>query len=361
MAWAVVASSASLAGAAHADEPAAPARVGPRVVTLSVDGGAEDAELYAFTIRELLGRIDVRVSNGADVEGARVVAHVRVDATAPGGVAVRVTDAQGRPVLARTVARDASPAITREGVAHAVQTAVESTLLDDSPREPPTPAPPPPPPPAAQTPAPVAAPAPRERPAPSTPPRYALDLATFVGGGPVASGAGVAPRVGAWVTGRAEGALRPSITLSGAYAFPFESGDELVTARASVTALRAFASVELVRGADLSLEAGLGGGVDVLSVTPRSDVLPSSVLRGATTRADGIVSGLLTARLAVFRGASLMVSAGADGDVSTRDYVVEQGAARTTLLAPWRVRPVVLIGLSFTALGAPRFEAGGAP
>ena len=141
----------------------------------------------------------------------------------------------------------------------------------------------------------------------------------------------------------------------------FESGDELVTARASVTALRAFASVELVRGADLSLEAGLGGGVDVLSVTPRSDVLPSSVLRGATTRADGIVSGLLTARLAVFRGASLMVSAGADGDVSTRDYVVEQGAARTTLLAPWRVRPVVLVGLSFTALGAPRFDAGGAP
>ena len=88
MAWAVVASSASLAGAAHADEPAAPARVGPRVVTLSVNGCAEDAELYAFTIRELLGRIDVRVSNGADVEGARVVAHVRVDATAPGGVAV---------------------------------------------------------------------------------------------------------------------------------------------------------------------------------------------------------------------------------------------------------------------------------
>jgi hypothetical protein len=363
VAWAVVASSASHAGAALADEPVAPVRAGPRVVTLSVDGAAEDAELYAFTIRELLGRIDVRVSTGADTEGARVVAHVRVDANAPGGVAVRVTDARGRPVLTRTVARDPSPAITREGVAHAVQTAVESTLLDDGPPEPPPPVKPPPksPPPAAETVAPAEAPPARERQAPSAPPRYALDLATFVGGGPVASGAGVAPRVGGWVTGRAEGALRPSVTLSGAYAFPFESGDELVTARASLTALRAFAAIELVRGADVSLEAGLGGGVDVLSVSPRSDVLPSSVLRGATTRVDGIVSGLLTARLAVFRGASLMLSAGADGDVSTRDYVVEQGAARTTLLAPWRVRPVVLVGLSFTALGAPRFDVGGAP
>lgn len=335
-----------------APPPASLAESRPRSVSLVVTGEAAEADAVAATTRELLSRIDVRV---VEPHASPLLARVAIDLRDAAVARIRVEEASGRVVIDREVPRDDSPAIVREGVAHLAQSAVESLLVD----------PPPPPPPPAPVPRPPVATVPAPVPAPTEPPRdarprdgkspIALDVATFVGGGPVAKASGVAPRVGGMVTLALRGPLAPSLSLGGSYALPYETGNELVTARSSFTSLRAVPSLELVRGADAALDVGLGVGVDLVSVSPRSDVLPTSALGPSSTRADFILAPLLLARLALFRGASVLLGAGLEANLSTREYVVARGGQPETLLSPWRARPLVVVGFSFTALGAPRF------
>jgi len=57
----------------------------------------------------------------------------------------------------------------------------------------------------------------------------------------------------------------------------------------------------------------------------------------------------------------LTVMALGDLDLAPSRYVVVQGAAVEPVLAPWTVRPTLLAGFTFTAVGQPIFAHGGSP
>jgi hypothetical protein len=107
----------------------------------------------------------------------------------------------------------------------------------------------------------------------------------------------------------------------------------------------------------VAFEVAAGGGIDVLNVEPRSAVLPPSTLGASSTRGDAVVSAALTARLALGSGVTLAITAASDLDFATRSYVLDDGPTRTGVLSLWHLRPTLLAGLGFTALGDAPFEA----
>jgi hypothetical protein len=364
---------------------AQPAATAPRrAVSVVIKGSAEEGRVLAATILELLARLQLTMVDGES--RSPVLATVEIDLAGPEGAHVLVRSGSGEPRLDRRV-RDANAAIQREQIAHAVRGAAEAELLADDDRSagrsppgppapggstPPSPAPPPP----APDPSPRA-----ESPAPEPPPRassdvavdrdtststtvrspsaLALDVATVVGGGPVASSAGPVMRVGGSAALAYRRGLRPSLALSALYAFPFDAGTDTLSSRTKLVSTRAMAALEILRGRWFTLDLGGGGGVDVLSVAPASTVLPGSALRDAQTRVDPILSVGATGRFAIASDVTLMLGVVSDFDLASRQYVFDDRGQRGVVLEPWTLRPMVLAGLSFTAFGEVPFQPRG--
>jgi hypothetical protein len=124
-----------------------------------------------------------------------------------------------------------------------------------------------------------------------------------------------------------------------------------------MVSLRAMPSVELFRRSHFALRGSAGGGVDILSVTPTSSVLPEADLGGSSTRVDPILTAGLTAQFALAPDVVVLLSALSDFDVASRHYVVEEHGQRGDVLSPWNIRPTLLAGLSFSAFGEAPFAA----
>jgi hypothetical protein len=167
-------------------------------------------------------------------------------------------------------------------------------------------------------------------------------------------------RVGGAVTVASRRGLRPSLTGAFTYALPFEASSTWVDSHAKLASVRALASIELARASWIALDAGVGGGLDVLAIEPRSAVLPPSSLGEPTTRTDAIATGAVAVHIAMAPGVVLSLNAIVDTDLASRRYVLQDGDQRVDVLAPWRVRPMLLAGFAFTALGDGVFEARGA-
>ena len=342
-----------------------------RTVVLRVVG-ARDEDALEDTIRELLARLSVAVvvSRGSspDTEVPDALGRVAIDLSSSADAVLLVTDGRTGDVrLRRTIPRDASPAILREEIAHAVQSAVEAELLSEKdpaaqPPTPPAPAPAPPPvtlppalPPALATP-----PVVREQPqSASGRSPFGLDLTTLGGVGPIASGSGPSARIGAGLVGMAHAPLRMSLALTFLYAWPFDAGSSEISSHTSIVSVRAVPSIEIFHTSWIALDLGAGAGVDVMTVDPRSDLLPAANLGSSTTRADAILSGVASAHVAITSGVVFLVAAACDVDLASRQYVLAQGSADSEVLAPWRVRPMILAGFGFTALGEGHFASGG--
>ena len=360
----------AFAGTSHAEAPVS------RTVEVVVAGEPADAAPLFDTVRELLGRQQLTVvRTGA---GAAVLARVRVDLPATGSARVEVLGRADRVILRREVPVEGARAIAREAIAHLVQEAVESELLvaEGPPRPPraeeptapptppaspdagpPAPAPPPPPrPPATPSPAPTG-PRELEHVAPTQASAVVLDVATFGGVGPVASGSGPVPRVGAGATVSLASRFRPALGASFVYAFPFERESDVVTARTSLLSARLLPSVEFARTEHFAFDALVGGGVDVLVVESRSESLPANSLGGSSTRASAIATVGLSTRIDVVPSVVFLASLYGDVDFVSRSYVVARGADASSVVAPWTVRPTLLLGFAFTALGPPSFTA----
>jgi hypothetical protein len=125
--------------------------------------------------------------------------------------------------------------------------------------------------------------------------------------------------------------------------------------------LRAVPAIELFRHSRFSIDTGAGAGVDILTVEPASNTLLTSALAAPTTRADPIVCAAVTVGFAIASDVALTLTATADVDLASRRYVFADRGQETDILAPWRLRPTLLAGLSFTALGRPQFEPGRPP
>jgi hypothetical protein len=227
---------------------------------------------------------------------------------------------------------------------------------------PPAPSAPAPPQPSLPPDVPLALPLAREAPAPSPPPAaYGVDLSTLAGGGWFASGSGPVAALGGDVTVAGRKGWRPSLTLSARAVLPFGGSADSVTGHASAFAIRALAGVEIVRVSWIAVVGGGGGGADVLWASPTSAVLPPSVLGDGTTRADPVVSAFVAAHVRLVPSVVLTVMALGDLDLAPSRYVVVDGASVDPVLAPWRVRPTLLAGFTFTALGQPTFARGEGP
>jgi hypothetical protein len=375
---------------------AQPADAGPaspaarRVVALDVRGGSpDDARLLEVTIRELLARLGLATVSRFASAGA-VLANAEVDLTGSGTAHVVVRNQSGATILDESVPRDPNPAIEREKIALAVRGAAEAELLAEedrvsrrAPAAAPVPTSPAAQPPAPPAPAPSAPAAPppaatdtasglraperldqdrgaeaREAPAPG-PRTFALDVSTVAGVGLVADHTPPVARVGGAVALASRRGLRPSVGLGALFALPFDSGNDTLSSHTTMVSLRGLGSLELTRTARFALQAGGGAGVDVLSVAPSSKVLPGSSLGSSSTRADPVVSATVTAQLALAPDVVLVALAVADFDLTSRHYVFDDQDQRSDVLAPWNVRPTLLVGLSFNAFGDPAFDSRG--
>jgi hypothetical protein len=131
-----------------------------------------------------------------------------------------------------------------------------------------------------------------------------------------------------------------------------------VSSHASVVSLRAIPAVEVLHARWFALDVGAGAGFDVLTVAPRSEQLPPTSLGAQTSRVDPVLTAVATAHAAIAAGVVLLLAAGADVDFASRHYVLAQGTTDTDVLAPSRVRPTILLGFGFTALGEGHSTSG---
>lgn len=335
----------SWASVARSEEPL------PRLVEVEILGEDDEASRLEATLRELLGRVDLVLVRVPASEHGPLLSHATIDLRS--SAVARIVVVAGRDnhvIMERDLVRNATPSVAREEIAHAVTTAVEAELLE---REAP-PAPPPPPVAEPERPPPPPAPTPAEPPSRSdvaAQSKVTVDVTTIAAVGPIAAESGIAPRVGGGFIVALGSKLRPAIGVSAAYAPAFDAGDGIVASRVSFVGVRMMPSIELLRGSRLALDVGVGGGLDVLSVSPRSDVLPTSAMRSSTTHVDPIVSSMVTLRVRLVPSVTLLASAGADFDLLTRAYVVDHGWRQEDIFTPWRVRPAFMLGFAFTAWG----------
>jgi hypothetical protein len=336
----------------------------PRNVEVTIIGGGTEEAALEATVKELLDRVQLSSIHAPAAAYVPLLSRVTIDLSNPKVARVSVVDARdGRVLMKRDLVRDPNPSVAREEIAHAVQSAVEAELLKRTDASPPpaaspSPSPPPSPPASALAPAPASPPASAPAIADSTPPKptspssVTLDIAVFAAAGPIAKSSGVAPRVGGGVVvGLASSSLRPSLALLGSYAPPFETGDDVIRARTSFGSARAIPAIEIFRTPSIALDWGLGGGFDVLTVAPQSNVLPSSRLGSSTSSVDVIATSLLTLRADVVPSVFFFASAGVEVNALTRPYVARRGPENEEVFAPWSVRPMIALGFAFTAVG----------
>lgn len=382
-AWLGVATVLVLARVAHGDLHA------PPTVELVVVGGGAEAGRLIVTVSDALEARGVvteafaiaRAGEASSVPRGSAVARVEVDLRSPEAVILVVEGRRVGPAR-RLLHRAPSVVLFREELAQAVESAVESQLFVDpetyalvAPPEPepvtssapppaaptaasstpsPTPALPPDAPPSTSRPSelrPVAVP---DR-VPAIPWPFSLDLATLGGTGGFGSGAGPSVLFGGEVSAAWQSRLRPAVAACARTLLPFESSADQVTARASALSLRALFGMSVLRSDWLEVVTRLGGGADVLWVTPSSASLGSSLLAGSSSETHAVATGSVVARVPVVSNVALTLQVDADVDLMPSRYVVDRGGMHDAALVPWPVRPIALAGFTFTTFGASSF------
>jgi hypothetical protein len=376
-----------------------------RAVDVTVVAGGEDVKDLVNTVREVVGRLGLQVRAKVTQEAipetgesaaTRRLARAEINLLAPDAVQVVVYGRSGQVVLQQRFGRNVSAPVLREEVADAVRSAVEAQLLIDPERAgqagtsgPPTGARTPgrvdtgPPaaspfsvaePPVAEPPALVLPPAapvepPRsEAPATQVTPlkRLAVDLAALAGVGVFAKRSGVVTRLGGAATISFRKWLNPSLILAGEYLLPFQAVFEGVVAQAhaSAASVRIVPAIQVFHTRNIAIDVGAGAGIDVINVQlwPAQSPAYLSVNGTPSTRMDPVVRGLASAHMGLAPRIALSLDVACDVDVAAQvpDYVVEEGGTRYHLLnlGPWRVRPLVLVGLTLAALGESRLASG---
>jgi hypothetical protein len=354
----------SASAATDAGAPSVVAEDVPRTVTVNVVGG--DDAVLRDSIRELLARLHVDVvdepatgeqdeqgETGGDSGAAspQPFLQLDIDRTRTDAALVVARTVSGAIVARRFVPNDASPAIFREELAHAIQAVVESAILEQGDRRAEPPEPPPP--------------APMHWVAPPRPQdadralvtsqralsRLGLDVATYAGAGPFANANYVVARMGAMLSATWAGRFRPALGANVEYVVPFEADGSVVVAHASLLSARLVPSAQVLRTQGITLETGLGGGIEAMTVGPLSKVLPTQYLNSSSTRFDPLLSAIVTLHVALSPSVNATLAAMSDFDFATRTYVVNRGGVDSTVLSLWRVRPALVAGFSFTALG----------
>jgi hypothetical protein len=335
---------ASTAWAQAAD----PRPLAPRVVEIMIataPGAEEAAERSLLGPLRRLG-LDVRPARGVgfDLEsvaapGVLVRAFVDLRPTSPEVLLLLVDGPTGQIIARRGIVREGSDEVLREQAAFILASLVEDRLAIEPPR---VAAPPP----ASSSPLPVSAPPASPGPPAASP--AAIEVAPFFSAGllspqtQISSGGGLAVglrgdrSLGAWLLARL---LAPADTSAGA-----------VELHAGLFSARFLPTARVLAGPSLSLDLGLGAGLDMLSLSATSsgDALP----RPSSRRVSAVLSGVVRAQAQISGSVQLFAAALLDADLAPRRYVVAGDGGPDVLLAPSVVRPSLLLGLTFSSGGA---------
>jgi hypothetical protein len=340
------------------------------VLAAALGGLAVELELAA------VAQVVVEEVLTPDPEAPLALARVWLDARRKGEVLVYLGDGSWQRFVWRRVTSEGNAELLREQVGQIVAAAVETLLAGELvgvPREemeeelgvrvtrPPQPTPEPPAP-SLRAPRPTpprSAPAPgRALPAPVaiTPTPWRLRGALLYEGQGYASEQVLLHGPAAILSVDAPGlALAPGIELWGQYRLPFETDGAPVGFRMEGGALRLLCALQLVATQLVALHAGVGAGLDIVSIEPKLLDDVDAELSQARTRVAPLVRGRLDARLRLVGELALLVGFGADVDLIGTRYVLVDRGVEVPLVEPLRVRPLVSVGLSLTLGGAPLF------
>lgn len=360
---------ATLCGGTRASARDEPAIARPSIAKVIVAGDDTEAAIVDASVVEQLERLGVRAetSRSASVrpdevvaaeEGeAGMVARVWIDSTSPSETILYVADRSGSRVLIRRFPRAGRIEIAREATMAALQTAVDALLhggqIGVSREE-------------ARVELGVPAPAPE---APAMPVREAerpppdrVKLAVAAPRPPreeIALGLGVSYEIGGYASNALEhgpvvalSLERPfdrrvfGVTLSGQYRFPMQAASGPVTLRVESGALR-LAAVAQVTRSPLDLRAALGGGVDVVRADPGLVHVVDATLT-PISRIDPVMRAGVLGRvpLMIANRPVLELELAVDVAPFVRSFAVARGETQTLLLAPWTVRPLLLLGIA---------------
>lgn len=144
----------------------------------------------------------------------------------------------------------------------------------------------------------------------------------------------------------------PAVKVVVGHVAPIEGKAEGVEVAASVSTLRVVPVATLSPGSTLRFDLGVGAGGAIERLTV-GRAPPTALLVEGAVRVAPLAVGLASARFEVGRGVALSVAAVADVALVRRRYVVDRGDEREAALAPARVQPWALFGVSFSPWGSP--------
>jgi hypothetical protein len=319
-------------GAAAADASGRP------LVGLTFVGPPGDRAGFSRSLRELLQRLEVDLvapETDAPLPKDRLIAIVTADWSATSEATITVVDARQRVVLVRRLTRTGSAPMVIEAAVHITHSVIEELL-------------------AAREVAPVAPP---RVTAPSPPASEEVSGATLALGAFLA-GRGFGPGSSVAIGGGLNAALslsqgrwRPSIGLQASYQAPFEIRSDWIQLSVQTISLRLGPAFALLRGSSWRVDLGLEAGADLFVTAPHSSELPPDRVGRPQLVAAPVLSGLIAGHLALARTVDLWLAVDVDVDLAPRRFVAELGPVKQELFSPWRVRPGMLLGFSFSAIG----------
>ena len=338
------------------------------VTAVMVGPERESGELEKVFV-ELLGRLNVTLSAvRADTFDVRTVvtpkgqtdeallARVWIDLRSSQQATLYLADRAWERVLIRTVpVQSTDDEVAREQLGHILQAAAETLLaggLVGRPRdevqkelgvEPPPPAP-----------APVAKPPP-PRPPPTKPraePEANIAPTLWLAGGWELWAFSVPERITHGPNLRLDlefldGPWRPGGGVSVAYHLPIVTSDQPIDVRIDTLAIRLRAQLARVLLPELHLRAGLGGGIDLVHLDPRSETATAEPTPQRWTRVPVMGTSLGIRWLAI---PSLAVEAALGLEVTLIDtrYVITIRDQKRLALDPWTFRPGATLGLAWS-------------
>jgi hypothetical protein len=325
-------------------------------IQIAADPGAEEA-----AEKSLLGPLrrlglDVRAARGASFDPGSaaapgVLARVFVDlrSTAPGVLLIVIDGPTGRIAARREILREGSGEVMREQAAFILESLIEAEIeADRAAQAPPVASSATPPVASSATPPAASSAAPAPPGSAGAPPAAVLGVAPFLSAGRLSSetglngGAGLAVgltrgdgALGAWLLGRL---LAPAHATTGG-----------VDLRAGLFSARFLPTARLLGGAAVSLDLGVGGGFDLLSVS--SSTSGDAVARPSSRQLSAVLSGMLRAQVQLSGNVQFFAAGLLDGDLTPRRFVVAQGTASQEILTPTPWRPSFLLGWTLALPG----------
>jgi hypothetical protein len=153
------------------------------------------------------------------------------------------------------------------------------------------------------------------------------------------------------------GAFRPGVWISGEYRFPTTVENTLVNARLEQGAFRAVASLEWAASARFRIGAGVGGGLDLVRITPAvNEGAPVMAASAASARSAAIpmLRALLLGHFAFGSRSEAFAGFAADYDLLGTRYILrdlrDASGADVPVFEPWRLRPTALVGVATDVL-----------